>query len=491
MVLADAAADAQLSHNPRPLHRHPFPLRVLHLLLLQPDRFLRHRAHLFADDARPGVGPGDAAILVNVGHADDRLPLLLQRQLGDSPGRTNLAAGVAGVVAVAQARHQHRRPQPFQAGRQQARLQARRGADLEALAAADALVQQIVLPRPGRADEVRMLPARGRRGAQQPDAGHCRAQRGQHLPSRGIVASPGSQAPAPAEADGLRGAARQAIEAHRALGGVGGEVALRINGARGTDAGATLAGRAGRFVHPVAQPGHLAEQPQQRSQRAEIAAPEARTNGIERQHAHEDQGQQQVLLEEALLQRQQPAPHEAVEDFQWRLQRPQAVKRRLRCRDQGIQRRQRRGGHRAEQQREGIEDQQGQVAQQRGEEDGEEQEVLDLPPAGGPVRIVRTGPPQPRPIQQRAQRAEPAAPDAAQPQGQQQRHATQSQRRHPAPAGEHGRQPRQRIEPEEQIMRQEGRTTLPRPQQQVQKQQQRQKLYTLPHPPPRNVMRNA
>ena len=58
------------------------------------------------------------------------------------------------------------------------------------------------------------------------------------------------------------GADRDAFQTHRALGRVAGEAALRVDGAGGAGAGAALAVHA-NVAHGAAQPGDLADQPQQ------------------------------------------------------------------------------------------------------------------------------------------------------------------------------------------------------------------------------------
>ena len=74
------------------------------------DGLLGQGADFLADDAGLAFAPGDAAGDINGCAADDGGLLLLQAQLGDRAGRADLAAGIAGVLTLADAGDEHRSP---------------------------------------------------------------------------------------------------------------------------------------------------------------------------------------------------------------------------------------------------------------------------------------------------------------------------------------------------------------------------------------------
>jgi hypothetical protein len=123
-VLADAAADAAIVyHNGAPdIHRLASGCRHRHIL--QDDGFFGHGAHLLAHQAVAIVGPRQTAVAIDVCVADHRQPFVVQGQRRNRTGGTGAAAGVATVIAAAQARDKHRSPQPRPPGLRQARLEA-------------------------------------------------------------------------------------------------------------------------------------------------------------------------------------------------------------------------------------------------------------------------------------------------------------------------------------------------------------------------------
>src|SRR5208337_633689 len=74
---ADSAPDAKVRVHTWLLDHQLLALNVQDFNLFKPDGLLGCRAMLLADDTRPRVGPGEAAILVNVCQAN--LDLLLFR----------------------------------------------------------------------------------------------------------------------------------------------------------------------------------------------------------------------------------------------------------------------------------------------------------------------------------------------------------------------------------------------------------------------------
>src|SRR5512143_2900245 len=101
VIFTNAAADAQIAQHIGALNRDGLAARVDHGGLLQTDGLVGLGAHLFADDAGRGAGPGQAAVAVDGGAANDGRALLFERQGRDGARGAYLPAGVAAVVAVA------------------------------------------------------------------------------------------------------------------------------------------------------------------------------------------------------------------------------------------------------------------------------------------------------------------------------------------------------------------------------------------------------
>src|SRR5512143_1949240 len=156
--LADAASDAEFEVHVRLLDDHGLSLPVPYPRLFEPDGLFRGGADLLAHDARPSVSPGQAPALVDHGEPDLYLRLFFYRKLFDCSRGADLTAERASVLAVAYARHEHRRPDAFDAGLEQRRLEPIRGADLHAIPALDTALQKFLfLERPGRPEERRFL----------------------------------------------------------------------------------------------------------------------------------------------------------------------------------------------------------------------------------------------------------------------------------------------------------------------------------------------
>src|SRR5574341_140150 len=110
-VFADAAADTQPRVHVGEQLAPQLPVTPWDLALLQVYRLLRHRAHLLTDEALALPAPGDATVPLDGRHPDHLLALLFQPQGRDGLHRAHLPAGVAGIIAVTQAGHQHWRPE--------------------------------------------------------------------------------------------------------------------------------------------------------------------------------------------------------------------------------------------------------------------------------------------------------------------------------------------------------------------------------------------
>ena len=191
--------------------------------------------------------------MVNPGQADGRVLFFLQRQRRDSTRGAHLAAGVAGIAAIAQARHQARRQQVLHPAFKKARLQALRGADADARAATDAQRGEIGQRRAWRPVHRRWLALGNRLDASQRNARHRGPHRRQHLAPCGVVVVPIRDLPVrhlPTEADAFARAVRQAVETDDALRRIAAVVVAGVD-----RVGGALVGTAGALGADVA---HLA-----------------------------------------------------------------------------------------------------------------------------------------------------------------------------------------------------------------------------------------
>jgi hypothetical protein len=185
-VFADAAADAALCDHVRALKRDGLSRVVSDVERVQLDSFGRERAHFLAHDARRVLGPRQTPVAVDICLADHLLALDFEREIRNRPAGTDLAARVARVIAIAQARDERGRPHAVEAGFPQRRLQTRGRADLEAFAATDALGKERIFLRAGRADEALITSKRFWSKGIHGSRDEARAQRGNRLPSARI-----------------------------------------------------------------------------------------------------------------------------------------------------------------------------------------------------------------------------------------------------------------------------------------------------------------
>ena len=165
----------------------------------------------------------------------------------DGAGRADVAAKRAVVFATAQPRHDPRRPQPFQPGLGQGRLQAAGGADLHAQTASGAAGEELPLGQRARRTDQALVARQAaglRRGAEQdqpagaaqhgPQGGRNAAQETASRAAGGPAgggrrsALPG---PCETEAETPLGTGRRAVEAPETLGRQPGP-ALLATGAR-------------------------------------------------------------------------------------------------------------------------------------------------------------------------------------------------------------------------------------------------------------------
>src|SRR5258706_4132496 len=167
LALADAAADAELRPHVRLLQDDLLTVPARDRLLVRADRLRRDGADLLAHDARRLHRPRQAAPLVEERGAEaDRAlvavgaeaELPLERRLLDRAGRADLGAERAVELAEADREVHHGRPEALEARlRQRRRLEDVRRADVDALVALDAPLEELRFrDGAGRPDRLRV-----------------------------------------------------------------------------------------------------------------------------------------------------------------------------------------------------------------------------------------------------------------------------------------------------------------------------------------------
>src|SRR5690606_23029078 len=144
-IFTDPAADAPAALNVRYFDLDHTAVNSGKTSLFKVDSLVGQRAHFLANDTVGMVGPGNAAILVDIGLADHLGAFLVQAHGRDSHHRADLTASVAGEIAVPQPRDQHRGPQPFHTGLSQGGLQGIGRASPHAYSTAQAARKQVIL----------------------------------------------------------------------------------------------------------------------------------------------------------------------------------------------------------------------------------------------------------------------------------------------------------------------------------------------------------
>ncbi len=115
-IFTDAAPNTAIAQYVGKLDRYRRVVFRPDFFLFQLNGFIGYGAHLFTNNARLVIRPGDTATLIDIGFADHALLLFFQAQRGNCLHRAYLSAEVAGEVAVSHARDQDRRPEAFGAG---------------------------------------------------------------------------------------------------------------------------------------------------------------------------------------------------------------------------------------------------------------------------------------------------------------------------------------------------------------------------------------
>ena len=115
---------------------------------------------LLAHDAVAAEGVGDAAVLVDEREADVDLLLLLDAHGPYRPGRADLRAEIAVVLAVAEPRDEDRCPEPLEPRLGERRMKSVREAHLHAFAAPHAAAEEFLLGERARRPDERWIGAR-------------------------------------------------------------------------------------------------------------------------------------------------------------------------------------------------------------------------------------------------------------------------------------------------------------------------------------------
>ena len=273
-VFAGAASHAAAGIDARLFEGLDVSGRIDDLRFLHVDGLGRDRAPLFADDAIGGHGPGQttAAVigrcaqthrLVLLANADH--PALLPgRNLPDGSGGANLGTEHATGLAIADARHQSGRPEAFETGLVEAGMERGVGANLHALAAADAPGEEVgFVERAGRADEAFMTAfAQAGVGAHEGHDGHSGSKTGEGAPAAQIRRGDFFFIPKEAELQAVVRAGADAVHAHEALRLAPGHAADRIVAALATEqAAVAFVAGGGILVQTKNRPaGHRAEE---------------------------------------------------------------------------------------------------------------------------------------------------------------------------------------------------------------------------------------
>ncbi len=112
-ILADAAPNTAIAQYMGKLDRYRRIVFCPDFFLFQLNGFIGYGTHLFTNNARLVIRPGDAATLVDISFADRALLLFFQAQWGNRLHGAYLSTEVAGEVAVSHAWDQDRRPEAF------------------------------------------------------------------------------------------------------------------------------------------------------------------------------------------------------------------------------------------------------------------------------------------------------------------------------------------------------------------------------------------
>jgi len=307
LVLADAAADAEVLDHIGELDHPHLAVGPARFTDVEFDRLVRQRTMLLADQTVLLAVPGDAAALVEIGGPHAALLLFRQGQGLDGPGWADLAAEIAAVFAVSLARDGDRAPESLDAGFSEGGLQAGAGggADLDALLTADAAVEELFFGEgAGRTEGLPLADACGRCGLEEHQAGSARR--------RGLEQAPAGQidpvlAVITAEGVGDRsgfadGHALCAFDAlHRIV-----DTVIVLNGVHLAFPLADAAFGAG-VAHQAPGQAVFAKDAEKGSEGAEVAAPEAARNQAESDDTGKNESDSHIFKHSRLLGGQEAA----------------------------------------------------------------------------------------------------------------------------------------------------------------------------------------
>ena len=144
-VFADTASGAELLHYVR-FFQNQFLTRVVRLFnFFKTYSLFRDGTVFFADYAVQFLRVRETVVLVDDCKTDHRYLLLLEGKIGYGAGRADLAAQVAIIFAVSEARDDHGREEAVEACLERGWIERISRTDLHAFPAAHAFLQELIV----------------------------------------------------------------------------------------------------------------------------------------------------------------------------------------------------------------------------------------------------------------------------------------------------------------------------------------------------------
>ena len=244
-------------------------------------------------------------------------------------------------------------------------------------------------------------------------------------------------------------------QAQGAFGRVAPEVVARVDRPHRACADAASTAVAAR-AHLTPDERGLAHQAQQRTERAQVAAPETGPHSIKRQHPYEQQRHERSCRVQG-LHRGQEAASRSFERVDRALQDGDPVGSQFEPREDRIEGGPRRGCHRSHEQRQRIEEQQAQAAEGCQSEGQSEEDILDVAPSRPQVWLLWPRFVGRRQVKHRPDGTEPPAPRPAKHEREEQRgQARDEQQAGRLPARQHRGQAGQRVDHQQPAGRRRG-----------------------------------